>query len=208
MARLPAKTRVQTIARTREQFLEAAATEFAREGYRGANINHISLAAGFAKGTIYNYFPSKRMLMMALIDTTAAAHATSVLKHVEMASTTEMQMGRFFQASFAFVEQHLAQAQVIVHIIYGPDNEFKRRVYRAYGPMFRVVVQDVVKRGIARGELRVLDPDFAMALIMAIYLGSCSQFDVRGKIWLDPTDVTRFVLDGLGRQNNKHKRPR
>ena len=37
--------------------VDTATAEFAREGYNGANINRISLAAGFAKGTIYNYFP-------------------------------------------------------------------------------------------------------------------------------------------------------
>jgi AcrR family transcriptional regulator len=48
-----------------------AAEEFALSGYDGANINTISIHAGFAKGTIYNYFPSKRALLLALIDTTA-----------------------------------------------------------------------------------------------------------------------------------------
>jgi hypothetical protein len=38
------------LAETRQRLLEAAASEFAREGYTGANINRISQAAGFAKG--------------------------------------------------------------------------------------------------------------------------------------------------------------
>ena len=36
---------------TRQKLLAAAAEEFARQGYNAANINHISRAAGYAKGT-------------------------------------------------------------------------------------------------------------------------------------------------------------
>lgn len=50
-------------ARVRVTLLRTAAEHFAREGFEGASINRISLAAGFAKGTIYNYFPSKAALL-------------------------------------------------------------------------------------------------------------------------------------------------
>ena len=56
MPRPPKNTREQVLNQTRQQLLQAAAEEFAGRGYSGANINRISLAAGFAKGTIYNYF--------------------------------------------------------------------------------------------------------------------------------------------------------
>lgn len=59
---------------SRQRLLQAATVAFAQEGYVGANINRISRAAGFAKGTVYNYFPSKRALMLTLIDTIAEAH--------------------------------------------------------------------------------------------------------------------------------------
>jgi AcrR family transcriptional regulator len=44
---------------TRASLLEAAAEEFGRVGLERASVDAISLAAGFAKGTIYNYFSSK-----------------------------------------------------------------------------------------------------------------------------------------------------
>lgn len=50
-------------ARVRIALLQTAAEHFAREGYEGASINRISVAAGFAKGTVYNYFPSKAALL-------------------------------------------------------------------------------------------------------------------------------------------------
>lgn len=46
-----------------------------------------------------------------------------------------------------------------------------------------------------------MNRDLVTALIMAIYLGSSSQLDARGKIQLDPAEVARFILDGLRRRS-------
>ncbi len=189
--------RDEILSQTRQQLLEAAAAEFANDGYVGANINRISQAAGFAKGTIYNYFPNKRALMLALIGEIAAAHIDSILQQVEPEEEPIRRLEQFFSAGFAFVERRPTQAQVIVNIIYGPDDEFKKQAYQAYEPLFNMVIQDIVGAGIARGDFRSLDPNMSTALIMTIYLGSCSQLDPDEKIWLDPQQVVTFILDGL-----------
>ena len=193
--------REEILTDTRQQLLEAAAAEFAREGYVGGNINRISQAAGFAKGTVYNYFPSKRALMLALIDEIAAAHTDFILRRVAPEAEPTRRLERFFSAGFAFVERHAAQAQVIINAVYGPDEEFRQRVYEAYDALFRMIIQDIVGAGIARGDFRPVDPDLTAALVMTIYLGSCSQFGPEGKIWLDPEQVVAFILQGLRRRD-------
>jgi len=197
MARLSKAVRDTALAESRERLLKAAANEFAGEGYVGANINRISLAAGFAKGTVYNYFPSKRDLMFALIDKVACAHTEAVLQQVEPEQDPARRLEGFFRAGFDFVEQHSAQARVIVSAVYGPDAEIRERIYKAYERLFTLIAQDIVKAGIARGDFQTLDTDLATALIMTVYLGSCSQLGPTGKIWLDPGQVAHFVLDGL-----------
>ncbi|HEY4691966.1 MAG TPA: helix-turn-helix domain-containing protein, partial [Bellilinea sp.] len=52
---------------TRQRLVNAAIEEIAREGYENASINRITQAAGVATGTIYNYFPSKHELMLAIL---------------------------------------------------------------------------------------------------------------------------------------------
>ena len=197
MARLSKAVRDTTLAESRQRLLEAAANEFAGEGYVGANINRISLAAGFAKGTVYNYFPSKRDLMLALIDQVAGAHTEAVLQQADPEQSPARRLEGFFRAGFAFVEQHSAQARVIVNAVYGPDAEIRARVYQAYVRLFTLITQDIVNAGIARGDFQAMDADLVTALIMTVYLGSCSQLDPTGRIWLDPGQVAHFVLDGL-----------
>lgn len=48
--------------------MQAAAAEFAAKGLAGARIDDISLSAGLAKGTIYNYFDSKVDVFQAVVE--------------------------------------------------------------------------------------------------------------------------------------------
>ena len=69
----------------RQRLLEEAAAHFARNGFDRANINSIATAAGFAKGTVYNYFASKEELfgevLAAACQRAAAGYAASPEGH-------------------------------------------------------------------------------------------------------------------------------
>ncbi len=62
------KVSAETKEATRASLLAAAAREFGRVGLERASVDAISLAAAFAKGTIYNYFPSKEELFLAVVE--------------------------------------------------------------------------------------------------------------------------------------------
>lgn len=63
MPRVSEATKVEYRAR----LLAAAADAFAENGLHGARIDDISIAAGLAKGTVYNYFESKAHLFREVI---------------------------------------------------------------------------------------------------------------------------------------------
>ncbi|MFH0780978.1 MAG: TetR/AcrR family transcriptional regulator [Pseudomonadota bacterium] len=51
----------------RQKILETAATLFNEQGYEKTTTRDISKACGMAKGTIFNYFPSKETLAMTMV---------------------------------------------------------------------------------------------------------------------------------------------
>jgi AcrR family transcriptional regulator len=51
----------------RKQILNAALTVFSRKGYGEATIPDIAREAEVAVGTIYNYYPSKREILMSVL---------------------------------------------------------------------------------------------------------------------------------------------
>ena len=52
----------------KEQILKAALNVFSRKGFGEATIPEIARQASVATGTIYNYYPSKRELLLAIVE--------------------------------------------------------------------------------------------------------------------------------------------
>jgi AcrR family transcriptional regulator len=197
MPRLPTATKYNILEETRQRLLETATAEFASNGFTSANINHISTLAGYAKGTIYNYFPSKRSLMLALIDEIGAKHTDFIVAQVMSEDDPLLRMRQFFRAGFEFVEQHPLQARIAISVVYGHDEEFKRRIYKTYEILFNLIIEDIVVSGIAHGDFKPIDSDTTAGMLMSLYLGSCSQLDSDGKIFFDADQVAAFALEGL-----------
>ncbi|MGD8456379.1 MAG: TetR/AcrR family transcriptional regulator [Anaerolineales bacterium] len=197
MPRPPAETRDEIRLNTREKLLAAAAEEFAQKGYVGANINEISTAAGFAKGTIYNYFPSKHDLMLALIGEIGAQHSNYIIRQVKREETAAQRLKRFFSAGYEFVEKFPHQAHVAINVIYGYDMEFKDCFFQAYTALIDLIHKDIVSLGIAKGEFRSSDDNMITALLMSLYLGSISLNDYDGNVWFDADSVMDFAMGGL-----------
>jgi AcrR family transcriptional regulator len=58
----------------RDALLDAAAQEFASNGYEDASVNRILLAAGFSKGAFYYYFDDKPDLAAAVLEREAGRY--------------------------------------------------------------------------------------------------------------------------------------
>jgi AcrR family transcriptional regulator len=182
---------------TRSRLLEAATAEFAREGYDGANINRISRSAGFAKGTVYNYFPSKRALMLELIDVIAAGHHQFMADQVRQEVDVARRLERFFQAGSEWIIHNLAQGKVMLTMLNGPDAEFKLRMWQGYQPMHQLIIDEILVPGAEEGVFRREDPRATAGLLMTLYLGIGTSADEEGRSWLTPEWVTEFLLAGM-----------
>jgi len=206
MPRHKESEREEVMSETRTLLLEAATDEFARQGYDGANINRISRAAGFAKGTIYNYFPSKRALMLALIDTIAASHLRFVAGQVRQEEDPVRRLQRFFEAGFEWITENLSQGKVLITTLNGPDVEFKAHMGQAYLPMHQLVGRDILAVGMECGVFRQVDLGSTAALLMTLYLGLGSTVDEQGRSRLAPERIADFILYGLCSEAGKNGR--
>ncbi len=201
MPRYKRTNREAALGETRRRLLEAAGEEFARNGYDSANVNRISLAAGFAKGTVYNYFPSKQALLLALIDEIAHLHFDFIAEPVHREPDPRRRLERFFEVGISFVQHYPAQARLITSTLYGADDTLKQRIYQSYLPFFELIGMEILQPGIAQGLYYTANIPATTSLIMITYLGCCAQMNTEanagGKVWLDSGLVADFVLRAL-----------
>lgn len=88
---------------TVEAVLAAAAQVFASQGYAGTTTNHIAARAGVSIGSLYEYFPSKDALLVALTEAHVAEGASILDKlWTEVADYSDMRevVRRFARAMF------------------------------------------------------------------------------------------------------------
>jgi AcrR family transcriptional regulator len=159
MSRVSADTKQAT----RAKLLAAAAHEFGRIGLERANVDAISLAAGYAKGTIYNYFPSKEELFLAVVEEASTqAAAGSALPEAPARDSLQATLAGFC----AWARGHDAFARVLVRECLMGTPGLYPRVIRAEAPLIGEI-EAILREGVSRGELRGDVPAALLALAIA-----------------------------------------
>ncbi len=163
MTRVSARTR-QT---TRARLLAAAAQEFGRAGFERANVDAISLAAGYAKGTIYNYFPAKEELFLAVV-AEASARATESSAAPDEA-TARRKLDTILAGFCAWASRNDAFARVLVRECLMGTPGLYAQVIGSEAPLVGKLAE-AVREGAGRGELRA---DLSPELLALAIAGLC-----------------------------------
>ena len=159
MPRLTAENK----ALNRERLLRAAADEFARDGLDGANINEISLAAGLAKGTVYNHFDSKEALFLEVVEH-ACALAAEGADEVPAGAPTRERLRAALASDIGWAREHEPFARVLIREVLSADPRFYPRVIEAAAP-FISRVEAILADGVRRGEVQPQPPPNELALL-------------------------------------------
>jgi AcrR family transcriptional regulator len=136
---------------TRAKLLAAAGEEFARVGLERANVDAISLAAGYAKGTIYNYFPSKEELFLAVVEE-ASAQATASGSAPAHAPARE-RLAAILAGFCAWAGNNAPLARVLVRECLMGTPGLYPRVIGAEAPLVDEL-EAIIRKGAADRELR------------------------------------------------------
>lgn len=191
-----AMARITDDARTgnREKLLKAAAAAFATAGLDGANINDISLAAGLAKGTVYNYFPSKDALFLAVIEEACRlAAADSAITDPQ--APTRDRLRAAVASDVAWALEHEPFARVLVRELFAGKPDLYERVVTAGAPYIEHVEQ-ILADGVARADVRSDTPVDQLALIFTgLGLLGLAHHWGSGAGWPAPEHIPDLVVN-------------
>ena len=143
----------------RKQLLAAAQEVFVAQGYHAAAMDDIAERAGVSKPVLYQHFPGKLDLYLALLDTQASALAEGVRVSLEGTSDNRERIHRVLSAYFGFVDRddHDGAFRLIFESDLVNDPEVRKRVESVTARTMEAVADTVaLDTGLSRAEAELL----------------------------------------------------
>ena len=141
----------------RAQLLDAARTVFVTQGYHAAAMDDIAEKAGVSKPVLYQHFPSKQELYLALLDESVESLTTAVRGALESTDDNRMRVAAAIRAYFDFVDDPDGAYRLVFESDLVNVDEVRRRVERA-DEMCAALVAVVIAAdtGLSEGEAMLL----------------------------------------------------
>lgn len=156
----------------REQILDVATRLFARQGFQGTTTKQISLHAKVNEALIFRHFPSKDDLYWAVIQRKIASVSPRERMREEL--DPEGEDREVFTHLAAEILNRRAEDQTLSRmLLYSAleNHKLSQRFFRTYVSGYYDLLADFIRRRIAEGRFRVVDPLLAARgfLGMVIY---------------------------------------
>lgn len=190
----------------RTQILKAAVAVFSRHGFHQARVEEIAQEAGVGKGTVYEYFESKRHLFEEMVREGLKFYAHRV---VELDPPGEAEQGETFTDKLRrVIRMHLEfflEYRELAEVTMGDSNLVSQEMRGWMREMRREQIDTLRKRielYQQKGEIRGgLDPEVAAVAMMGV-LASLWHYVVWDKDRIDldllTEKVLQLMLGGLG----------
>lgn len=151
-----------------ERIRAAAASLFEEKGYDATTVEEIAERADVAKGTLFNHFPRKDALLLAVRDQWMADKLALVGDAEQWPGTRASWLRRLFHAAAEQAERHPSLARAMV--VEGLRTIWVQSEIPPGKVAFRRMVQRQVAAGQAAGEFAAwVDPHVAAAVIEGAY---------------------------------------
>ena len=154
-----------------ERVLDAAIDEFSRWGYEKASINRMVGRLGIAKGSIFQYFGSKKNLYFHIFEYAVGLVRRS-LKGVKAETEGEdffIRLSKSLRAGVYFIQRYPRIYQIYLKMLFQEDFPFRADLLRTIRIFSMDYLRPIVEEGMKRGELRhSLDPEVAAFFLDAM----------------------------------------
>jgi AcrR family transcriptional regulator len=169
---------------SRARILTAAVEEFAASGYRGASVGAIARRAGISQSGLLHHFPSKELLLAAVIDVRTSDHLDEYLEAVAEDPDLGFVTGMVRLMRRGTRELDLTRLfTVVIAEATSPDHPAHDWAIGRYAGVSRVVV-DALRDA---QERQLLRRDFDVDAVAATFLAAMDGLQLR--YLLTPDDL-------------------
>lgn len=179
-----------------QELLEAALAEFVARGYAATRLDEVARRAGVSKGTLYLYYENKAELFKAVVRQSLIANFDAVEAAMAGHRGGSRELLAYFLTAFTrrVSASPLSGIPKLVLAEAGNFPEIARFYYDEVIRRGRGLIQAVLVRGMASGEFRPVDPDYAWRVVIAPL--------VLGILWKHA--FMAFEPDGLDFERHLH----
>jgi AcrR family transcriptional regulator len=135
----------------RAQLLDVARRVFGTTGFHAASMDTVAKEAGVTKPILYDHFPSKKDLYLALLDADLALLHDEVKKALDSPIGNRERIRASFQAYFDFVDEHAEGFRLLMQETVGTEADFRARVAEVRDQILKEVADLIVRE--SRGNL-------------------------------------------------------
>jgi len=159
----------------REEIIHAAMKVFSQYGYERATMENIAAEAGIGKGTIYEYFPSKRQLFEDMIYFYLDKYKYNLREVIFKRQSFHQKFHNLCQYNADFLRQHLDILQFISKQGIVLSDSMKERLLKEQDEIYSMFYQ-MLEEAISRGEIRQgIDKEAAVMCIIGIIIQVTSK---------------------------------
>ncbi|MCD2511867.1 TetR/AcrR family transcriptional regulator [Comamonas endophytica] len=151
------------------ELLDAALDLFVQKGYAATRVEEVAARAGVSKGTLFLYFPSKEDLFKAVVrENIAGRFSEWQLELDSFEGDSEALLRRCYAVWWERIGS--TRASGITKLMVGEARNFPalaRFYHQEVTEPGTALVRRILERGIARGEIRTLDLQTGVYLVLA-----------------------------------------
>jgi len=196
----PSQVRSQV---TVEAILDAAAQVFEARGYASGTTNHIARRAGVSIGSLYEYFPNKDAIVVALADRELERERQEILMVLESSRRKSLAalLREFVETLVGFHARSPALHRIVFDEAEHPPQS------HACVLRFEEALAHALEGALRKRRLAVHDPDLAAHLVVQTTESLAHRFVLRGIHELDQAafveEVTRLLARYLGASSRR-----
>jgi AcrR family transcriptional regulator len=147
----------------RAQLLEVARRVFGNSGFHAASMETVAKEAGVTKPILYDHFPSKKDLYLALLDADLGALHDDVRAALDSPLGNRERIRASFQAYFDFVDGHGEGFRLLMQETVSAEDDFRERVAEIRDQILAEVAELIVRE--SKG---LLDREHAEIVALAL----------------------------------------
>lgn len=163
----PRQGRRRKAADARAAILQAATQLFAQHGYDATTTRMIAKEAGVAEGTLYIYFPSKRHILLSLIQQASVPVVTSRLASAEGQSDEEI-LRALFTERIEFGKQYAPLLKTLLSEAMHDAELAQQLIQEVIQPLSALLKEHIARR-IERGDFREVPVDIAVRALVGAF---------------------------------------